>query len=240
MAGETIKTEAVCLTIRPWSKTSHIVAWLTPHGKISTIIKGAVRPKSQFLGQYDLNYTCEIVYYTRARGDLHALRECTPVERRDFLRENFRAMALADYCRSLASELAAEGAECLEWYRWLNRALDCRDEPNVGLLVTRELEILRLTGLSPDFSGYNKLAEWSPFSIETGRFDNSGRRLIRVSNTVAEYLNCGGGKTKNLLLPLDAARVIGVFYKFHLDCAFDVRRTVLGMISNTKGKNNEH
>ena len=55
MAGETIKTEAICLDIRPWSRTSHVVSWLTPMGKVSTVVKGAVRAKSQFLGQYDLN-----------------------------------------------------------------------------------------------------------------------------------------------------------------------------------------
>ena len=57
MAGETGKSEAICLDIRPWSRTSHVVEWLTPHGKIRTLVKGAVRPKSAFLGQYDLNYT---------------------------------------------------------------------------------------------------------------------------------------------------------------------------------------
>ena len=34
MAGETVKAEAVCLRIVPWSRTSHIVQWLTPTGKV--------------------------------------------------------------------------------------------------------------------------------------------------------------------------------------------------------------
>ena len=83
MAGETVKSEAICLSVRPWSQTSHVVAWLTPCGKVGTVVKGAVRPKSFFLGQYDLNYTCEILYYGRARGDLHALRDCVPLSRRE-------------------------------------------------------------------------------------------------------------------------------------------------------------
>ena len=36
MAGETVKTAAVCLRIVPWSRTSHIVQWLTPAGKVTT------------------------------------------------------------------------------------------------------------------------------------------------------------------------------------------------------------
>ena len=82
-SGETLKAEALCLAVHPWSRTSHIVRWLTPRGTLATLVKGAVRPKSAFLGQYDLNYTCELVYYARARGELHALRECVPRERRD-------------------------------------------------------------------------------------------------------------------------------------------------------------
>ena len=86
MAGETVRTGAICLDIRPWSRTSHVVSWLTPTGKVATVVKGAVRAKSQFLGQYDLNYTCDIIYYARAKGELHALRECVPLEMREGLR----------------------------------------------------------------------------------------------------------------------------------------------------------
>ena len=109
MAGETIKTEAICLDIRPWSRTSHVVSWLTPTGRVATVVKGAVRAKSQFLGQYDLNYTCDIVYYARAKGELHALRECAPLEMREELREDYRKLALAGYMRRLVAELAPMG-----------------------------------------------------------------------------------------------------------------------------------
>ena len=70
MAGEIIKTQGIVLTVHPWSRTSHVVTWLTPdHGPVTTLVKGAVRPKSAFLGQYDLFYTCDILYYARATAD---------------------------------------------------------------------------------------------------------------------------------------------------------------------------
>ena len=79
MAGEIIKTQGIVLSIHPWSQTSHVVTWLTPdHGPVTTLVKGAVRTKSAFLGQYDLFYRCDLLYYARASGDLHALREVTP------------------------------------------------------------------------------------------------------------------------------------------------------------------
>ena len=240
MAGETIKTEAICLDIRPWSRTSHVVSWLTPMGKVSTVVKGAVRAKSQFLGQYDLNYTCDIVYYARAKGELHALREAVPVEMREGLRGDYRKLALAGYMRRLVAELAPMGSDCEAWCKTLISALGrligwsadrMNNEPLVGLFLEFELDVLRLSGLAPDFSKYDRNAEWTAFSLETGTFGLSEGRCIRVSREVAEYLANGAENAKNSQVPLDAARVIGVFYQFHLDCASDVRRTVLGMIS---------
>ncbi|MBR2940946.1 MAG: hypothetical protein IKC14_06515, partial [Kiritimatiellae bacterium] len=73
-------------------------------------------------------------------------------------------------------------------------------------------------------------ADWSPFSVETGTFCAAEGRCIRISRDVAEYLANGAKNAKNKIIPLDAARVIGVFYQFHLDCASDVRRAVLGLI----------
>ena len=63
-----------------------MVSWLTPDtGVVSTVVKGAVRPKSAFLGQYDLFYECELVYYVRERGDAHAIREVSPLKMREGL-----------------------------------------------------------------------------------------------------------------------------------------------------------
>ena len=229
MNGSTVKAEAICLSISPWSRTSHVVGWLTPSGRVSTLVKGAVRPKSAFLGQYDLNYTCEIVYYAGARGELHALRECSPLERLDPLREDFRALALADYFRALARALAPSGPDCGEWFRLLARSLaglSAREDRSGGdslrRLLSFEMAVLRETGLSPDLS-----------RAGDGAFRLRGERQIPVPAAVAACLRNPAAE-KNFKILLDAARVLGVFYAFHLDCASDVRRTVLGMISQSE------
>jgi len=239
MAGETVKSEAICLSVTPWSKTSHVVAWLTPAGRVVTVVKGALRPKSFFLGQYDLNYTCEILYYGRNRGDIHALRECCPKRLRSGLRDDYRALTLAGYLRKLASELAPAGPEARAWFDWLETALDRleREGASVGELVRSELEVLELAGLKPDFDGYDSKRDWMDFSLASGTFTESGEaRSIRISREVAEYLQKPGKPVPNLQIPLDAQRAIGVFYKFHLDCAGDVRRMVLGMLLKTQGR----
>jgi len=224
MAGETIKTPAICLAIRPWSRTSHVTAWLTPTGCITTVVKGAVRPKSAFLGQYDLNYTCEILFYARAKGELHALRECAPISRRDALRNDFRALALADWFRRLALDLSPTGPEAGDWYNLLERSLDgltTLHPPSSALylqhLLSYELATLSLAGLALDFAG-----EGSSLRLR-------GEREIPVSAEVRACLDNPSHENNPKIL-VEAARVISVYYSFHLDCAPDVRRIVLRMI----------
>ena len=227
MAGETSKAEAICLDIRPWSRTSHVVAWLTRTGRVTTLVKGAVRPKSAFLGQYDLNYTCEIVYYSRSRADLHALRECSPMDIREGLRGDYRAASVAGYFRGLVHDLAPSGPDCGAWYDALAAALDrLGADPggaaSVDEVVRFELAVLGLLGLKPEVEA------------ASGAFSLRGERRIPVSAAVAAYLRDPTRPTENVNVPLDAARVIGVFYQFHLDLASDVRRSVLKMICKNK------
>ena len=228
MAGETTKTEAICLDIRPWSRTSHIVRWMTTDGPVTTVVKGAVRPKSAFLGQYDLNYTCEIVYYSRAKGELHALRECSPLSTRENLRSNYRALVLAEYMRTQVEALAPHGGESETWHATLKDALDslcagAADSPRrlVATLLGFELEILSLSGLSPEVEA------------EAGSFSLRGERQMPISQEVAHCIDDPKSE-KNMQILLDAARAIGVFYAFHLDSAPEARRTVLRMISNNE------
>lgn len=229
MAGELIKTEAVCLGIYPWSKTSHIVSWLTPHGKVRTTVKGAARPKSFFLGQYDLNYTCEIVYYARARGELHALRECAPLKLREELRSDYRRLALAEYMRQVTAELVPHGGEAEVWKGLLERSLDGGDEVHpVAAMLEFEISALNLAGVSPDFTGCK--APYSPFYIEEGSFRGQSSRQMPITPMLAACL-MRPRREKNLNILLDAARVIGVYYTFHLDFPPDARRTVLKIIS---------
>ena len=228
MAGETVKTDAICLDVRPWSRTSHVVSWLTPSGKVATVVKGAMRPKSQFLGQYDLNYTCEIVYYARQHGETRALRECSPIEMRESLRGSFKALAVAGYFRSLVRDYAPSGPECREWFDALGDALDglCRDPKgaaSVGGVVAFELSVLDMLGLKPEMEA------------EAGAFALRGERSIPVSEEVAAYLRDQSAAEKNSQIALDAARAIGVFYRFHLDSAPEVRRSVLGVVCKNNG-----
>lgn len=215
MAGETTKTKGVCLNIYPWSKTSHIVSWLTPNGKITTSVKGAAKPKSAFLGQYDLNYECEIVYYLGAKGDVHALRECAPTALREELRLDYRKLLLAEHFRAVAESLVPSGPDAENWFDLLTDSLNrlIADCNLVAEMLSFEIKALELAGLSPKIEA------------GSGSFTLRGERKLPISKDVAQCIK-NPREEKNLKILLDASRVIGVFYTFHLDAVPRTRRFV--------------
>ena len=232
MAGETQKTAALVLDIRPWSRTSHIVTWLTPErGPIATIVKGAVRPKSAFLGQYDLFYTCELVYYVRAKGELHAIREVAPVNAREYLRGRFRATALASYASYLVKEHCPHSSEADEWYGFLGGFLDgLEGDFDFGRkMVSLEMAFLEMAGLSPDFSGADFSAEVVPFSIGLGRV-GTGAKTLQLPSGAARLVAAGAecADTESSAADITAAiRFLGLFMRYHIDMPPDIRRNTL-------------
>ena len=232
MAGETQKTAALVLDIRPWSRTSHIVTWLTPErGPIATIVKGAVRPKSAFLGQYDLFYTCELVYYVRAKGELHAIREVAPVNAREYLRGRFRATALASYASYLVKEHCPHSSEADEWYGFLGGFLDgLEGDFDFGRkMVSLEMAFLEMAGLSPDFSGADFSAEVGPFSIGLGRA-GTGAKTLQLPSGAARLVAAGAecADTESSAADITAAiRFLGLFMRYHIDMPPDIRRNTL-------------
>jgi len=193
------QSEAIVLQIRPWSKTSHIVPWLTPdHGRLITSIKGACRPKSPFLGQYDLFYTCHLLFYTREHEGVHIAKECEPHHRRDAIREHWRAAALATYLVELTARALPLREPHADVYKLLSQTLDYLAEhsqsslplqplpvqpkslqpkslplPLLECLIRYELHLLYFLGLLPDLSPcetcHQPHPEWYSFSLSTGR-----------------------------------------------------------------------
>ena len=233
MAGEIIKTQGIVLAIHPWSQTSHVVTWLTPdHGPVTTLVKGAVRAKSAFLGQYDLFYLCDLLYYARASGDLHPLREVTPRNLRAHLRGNWRATTLASYAADLVKDLAPANAEAAAWFSFLDSLLTRLENAGGSLqeLVRLEMEILQLAGWAPDFSNMDPRAEWTPFAIDLGRC-GEGARTVRLSPRTVTVLVRPDAPGHALETVKDAVRFLGVFLSYHIERPPDIRRALVSLIS---------
>ncbi len=151
-----VKTEAITLRVAPFSNTSHVVTWLTPtHGKIATVVKGACRPKSPVLGQYDIGFLCELLFYERDRNGLHILKECSVLDSRRQIRGDWQRTAAASYMCHLASIVTPDAGHAPELYTLLAASL-CFLTPDMVashsmslLLFWLELQLLSILGIPP-------------------------------------------------------------------------------------------
>lgn len=100
-----IRATAIPLAYYPYSSTSRIVHWLTRHhGKVSTLLKGALRPKSPFLGEYELFGTSELLYFAKRPHALHTAKECALLYPRKAFRTDWRAMQAASHLTALFNQ----------------------------------------------------------------------------------------------------------------------------------------
>lgn len=237
MAGEINKTRGIVLAINPWSRTSHVTTWLTPdHGVVTTLVKGAVRPKSAFLGQYDLFYECDLLYYARtSSGNLHALREVTPINLREPLRGRWRETSIAGYIATIVRDLAPPTSESGKWYAFMDGFLELAGNGTLAplaLLVKAEMDLLSIAGLAPDFSGAPPRADWFPFAIDLGRCGESSR-MMRLSQNTLTALRRPDAATTGQDALLDASRFLGAFLAYHLEAPPELRRTVTTICRQT-------
>jgi DNA repair protein RecO (recombination protein O) len=150
--SEILSTPAIVLRWHEVTNTSRIVQWLTPaHGRIATLIKGSQRPRSAFLGQYDLYQTCELLFYARDRDGLHIARECAPLRPRPELRRRWRAALAASHAAALVLGALPRHAPVPEVQAWLDALLDdlSAHDHHPAVLAWFELHLLDRLGVAP-------------------------------------------------------------------------------------------
>ncbi len=241
------KTQALALRITPFSRTSHIVTWLTSeHGKVGTIIKGACRPKSLFLGQYDLFDTCELLYYTRERNGLHIAKECSSIILRRHFKADWRSASCASYICDMLSKLTLHGDAQPEFYRLANMILDLLSEHpfKPQIIFWFELKILTLSGVAPSLQKCTScgctLSSFSSFSAAKGGIlcpnCNDGTGIYVPPNILAmlkTWQNTSPRTCYNtkcsLNQLLDFHRILGKFLEYHLDILPDSRNIAFEM-----------
>lgn len=153
MSSALCKTRGIVTRVAPYSETSRVVTWITrDFGRLATILKGAQRARSMFLGQVDYFYTCELVFYHSVHhGVTHVARECSPEKARPAFRTQWRAMATASYLTDLVARLTPVEAPHPELFEFLDGALDLMSagQASDSLLLWLELRLLDQLGLTP-------------------------------------------------------------------------------------------
>lgn len=171
-----IRSSATVLRMFPWSNTSKYVVWLTPgHGKLLTLIRGAQRPKSFFLGQLDLFYTCDLVWYAREHRSLHAAREAAPLNTHPRLRSDWAACAAASYATDVLYRALPFDAPAPGCFELLDQTLDALANGGapVDILVWHDLGVLDRMGFRPRIDSCTacgvRLVPEQPRSLSIGR-----------------------------------------------------------------------
>jgi DNA repair protein RecO (recombination protein O) len=145
----------IILRTRPLTESSLIVNWLTPEfGRLSTVAKGARRPKSPFAGKLDLCFEAEFSFTRSARSELHALREIKLQENHALLRQDLGWLQQAAYATRLI-EQTTETDTPLPGVHGLLRGLLHhlpKQAPQPRTIYAFELKLLAELGLSPDLA----------------------------------------------------------------------------------------
>jgi DNA repair protein RecO (recombination protein O) len=249
-----LKTDALALRVSPFSRTSHVVRWLTAsHGTIATLVKGACRPKSRFLGQYDTACTSELLFYERAGNGLHIAKECCLLEPRLALHSDWRAAACASYLCDFAARVIPEGDARSDVYAVLTSCLDalCLGPVRPPFLFWAELRLLHVLGFDPRLtacvvcgrpvSGRTRTS----FSAARGGIccPSCARRDGRasLSLTPAAVLMLRKWQAAATVRPLQTTRctpgqfaelnaALGRFIEYHLDIRFSSRYITMEML----------
>jgi DNA repair protein RecO (recombination protein O) len=110
------ETQGIILRTIRYSESSLIVHWLTEdHGRISTMVRGALKPKSSFRGKLDLFYVCQLSFQRSTRSTLHHLREINLKETFERLRHDVEKINQASYVAQLTSKRTLQLRDCLTY-----------------------------------------------------------------------------------------------------------------------------
>ena len=140
---------------RPLTETSLIVHWLTnDFGRLSTVAKGARRPKSPFRGQLDLFYLAEFSFVRSRRSDLHILTEVSLLEAHRALRQEMGYLRQAAYAAALVEQTTELETPLPAVYSLLKELLAHLPDapPQARTVFAFELKLLHELGLAPDLA----------------------------------------------------------------------------------------
>jgi len=177
----------IILRTRPLTETSLIVNWLTPaFGRVSTVAKGARRPKSPFAGKLDLFYEADFSFTRSRRSELHTLRETNLRATHAALRQELGYLQQASYCAALIEQTTESETPLLEIHELFAGLLHRlpAQPPQPRNVYAFELKLLDALGLFPDLD-QTKLTAATQTLVESLRA-NSWQKLNELQPTAAQ------------------------------------------------------
>jgi DNA repair protein RecO (recombination protein O) len=152
------RTSGLILRTRPLTETSLIVHWLTrDFGRLSTVAKGALRPKSPFRGKLDLFYVADLSFLPSKRSELHTLKEVYVREFHTPLRRQIGYLQQAAYFAQLLERTTEINTPLPGLLSFFLEALGILSvaPPQPLTILAFEVQLLAMLGLKPDFAEGN-------------------------------------------------------------------------------------
>lgn len=182
-----VSAAGIILRTHPLTETSLIVNWLTAeHGRISTVAKGARRPKSPFTGKLDLFYEAEFSFSRSRRSDLHTLREVSLKQTHALLRRELGWLQQASYATALIEQVTERETPLTGVHALLRGLLTHLPTlpPQPRTIYAFELKLLEELGLHPE----SETAKLAPATAEllTALTQSDWPQLATLSATAAQ------------------------------------------------------
>ena len=135
----------------PFGNTSLILRCLTQQaGRLTFMVKGALRPKSPFAGLLDLFYLADFLYVPARSGEMHTLREAKLVEAHLGLRRSYANLIAAQYFAALIETVTEPGTPVQAEFDLFAKALTYLCETDVTWRAVERFEhrVLTLAGIA--------------------------------------------------------------------------------------------
>ena len=145
------RTEAILIDRIPYRETSLIVQWCAPGiGIFRTMAKGAMRPKSPFVGRLDLFVSADVRFVRARSSDLHTLTEVHWTDPRFGLLESYSRLLAATYFVKLVTQVVEQETSIPKAHELLGKALDYLSgkEPTMALVHRFEMRLAEELGIA--------------------------------------------------------------------------------------------
>ena len=147
-----LRTRGYAIRIFRLSDTSLIVEWLTrEEGRVETVARGALRPKSPLAGKLDICFLSDIHIRRSRRARLHHLREAELVAEPRYLRRSLESLERMAYCAALIRSVTETETPIPEIYALFGRILALTEggRPTSDSLLWFEWLLLGSLGIQP-------------------------------------------------------------------------------------------
>ena len=145
------RTEAILIDRIPYRETSLIVQWCAPGmGIFRTMAKGALRPKSPFIGRLDLFVSADVRFVRARSSDLHTLTEVHWKDPRFGIRASYSRLLAATYFVKLVTQVVEVETSISFAHDLLVKALDflTTKEPSLALVNRFEKRLAEELGVA--------------------------------------------------------------------------------------------